>query len=323
MGFFSVTNRKVAAKFCVKACHLSFWALGKSPLQGFGYNYFFDVGLRIVSESELRRLRITLPFDTEVGDLTDLSEIALDPNFAPLIFGRPVSVDGSRVRYDGTAIGQDQISDRVIAVSETNSTPDRESTSDVDFSSWTIELQDEVGPEEAIYIRFRFRVRDPKRVWASKGWGFAKRGVIADFRIADIRESVLLGEGSRESGHIQTIDNLFLFVVAPAHYVPRHVSPALHYSRLLEPKVWNRYLASCGRYDHGTKFSIHQWRSLNTEKKKPVSVQDPFRAYADFSNEFGKELLFYYVIFAVVTALVIRAATLALEWLFPSIMPTP
>jgi hypothetical protein len=314
MGFFAVTTRRSPVRFTIEACHLVLWVLAKPWYRGFGYRFFFDVGLRIRPEGDLRTLRLALPFDTESNDLTDLSTIVLEPQFSPLIFGRPVKIDGDRIHYDGNALSQGAINDRVIGVSEEKSKPEEETADDVDFSTWKIELEDAARSAETTYVRFRFRVRDPKRFWASKGWGFAKRGVITDLRIADIRESLFLGEGRSEAEHIEPIKHLFLFLVAPAYFVPQHVSPELHYSRLLEPRVWNRYLASCGRYDGAIKFSIHEWRSVSD----PVSVAKPYRAYADLSREFGMEVLLYYIAGTLMAPVLFRIGGKLMTWIVGS-----
>lgn len=304
MGFFAVSGRKSQSKVLIEACHLSFWVLAKHWYQGFGYKYYLDVGLRIKPDSDLRRIRVAVPFDSEAKQLSDLSALVLDADFSPLIFGRPVAVKGDRIEYDGSTLGQGKIIDRIIAVSVDNSSPEAGTSKAVGFSMWTIEFAEPARANESAYIRFRIQIPTPWRVWSFKGWGYAKRGVIVDFRIADIRESILLGYGRSEADHIVPIKHLFLFLVVPSYFVPKHHSPPLHYSRLLEPEVWQKYLASCGSYDRGTKFSIHQWRT--EPSAQAVDIERPYRAYMDLSREFGVELLLYYA-FAVVAVSTLAA----------------
>jgi hypothetical protein len=291
MGFFAVSNLGSQTPFEIEACHISFWVLAKPWYQLFRYNFCFDVGLRIKSQEPLRRIRIVLPFDSDNAKTSDLSGMVLDPDFSPLIFGKPVSVNDGYVTYDGPLGGSDKISDRVIAVSSKNSAAEPTLTSSPGFSVWTIELEEPTQVDELTYVRFRIPARNPWRIWASKGWGLAKRGIVVDFRISDIRESLLLGHGKSEAAHLVPIKQLFLFLVVPSYFVPNHFSPALHYSRLLEPKVWKSYLASSSSYTEETKFSIHQWRHT---KGPEISVENPYRAYMDLSREFGKEVFFYY-----------------------------
>lgn len=292
MGFFAISTLGLQAPLEVEACHLSFWILPKPWFRLFGYTFCFDVGLRLRSATPVRRLRVVFPFDSEYSRIFDLSAIVLNQDFSPLIFGKPVTVANGRITYDGPLDGSDAISDRVIAISAKNSSPE-ETAKAAGFSIWTIELESPTESNEWTYVRFRISAKNPWRVWASKGWGLAKRGAVVDLRVCDIRESLLLGHGKSESAHLLPIKQLFLFLVAPSYFVPNHFSPALHYTRLLEPKVWERYLNSYSPHTDGAKFSIHQWRY--TEKEK-ISVDRPFRAYMDLSREFGREVFAYYVL---------------------------
>jgi len=290
MGFFAISKSGSQTAFDIEACHLSFWVLAKPWHKMFGYKFCVDIGLRIKSKGSLSKFRIVLPFDAEDSQLSDLSAVVLDPNFSPLIFGKPVKIDGDYVVYDGPLGGSDAIKDRVIAVSPETSTA-HPTYSREGLSIWTIELARPTKTDELTYIRFRIPAKNPWRVWASKGWGFAKRGVVVDFRISDVRESILQGQATSEAEHIVPIKHLFLFLVAPSYFVPNHFSPDLHYTRLLEPKVWKTYLASCSSYAEEIKFSIHQWRHTSGA---PIDMENPYRAYMDLTREFGKEVFLYY-----------------------------
>ena len=303
MGFFAVSNLGSETPFEIEACHISFWVLAKSWYQLFGYKFCFDVGLRIRSQEPLRRIRIVLPFDSDDAKVSDLSGVVLDPDFSPLIFGKPVVVENGYIKYDGPVGSGDRIGDRVMAVSSQNSTAETSSASKPGFSVWTIELVEPTQINELTYVRFRIPAKNPWRVWASKGWGLAKRGIVVDFRISDIRESLLLGHGKSEAAHLMPIKQLFLFLVVPSYFVPNHFSPNLHYSRLLEPEVWKNYLASSSSYTDITKFSIHQWRHT---KDTAITLDNPYRAYMDLSREFGKEVFFYYGTAIIFAPLLIR-----------------
>lgn len=150
-------------------------------------------------------------------------------------------------------------------------------------------------------MRLRISLKDPGALWTSKGWAYAKRGMIVDLRVADVRESNFLGLGKPESRYIVPIKHLFLFLGAPSYFVPKHVSPSLHYSRLLEPKVWGHYLNASSLFSKSPAISIHQWRSEGggTAKARPVDLDNPYRAYMDISREFGRALWFYYAAFAI------------------------
>jgi hypothetical protein len=310
MGFFAISSRGSTANFSVEACHITLWVLPNHRFKvRTGDSFFFDVGLRILAKDDLNRIRITLPFSSDVGVISDLSKFVLNPDFAPLIFGVPVSVKDDLLAYDGAHIGQGGIQDRVVPVSAKRSSP--EARSGDRFSVWNIELNDLIKKDQPSYIRFRITLSRPGTLWTSKGWGFAKSGMIADLRVCDIREYILLGLGQHEAPHIVPIARLFLFLGAPSYYVPNHFSPPLHYSRLLEPEVWRPYLE--GRYDRHTRITIHQWRSTQV-----VDADRPFRAYMDLSREFGRELWMYYIL----GGLVIPIAVHAWGWFGTLIKPT-
>jgi hypothetical protein len=220
------------------------------------------------------------------------------------------------VTYDGPLEGPDTIRDRVIAISAETSTAEQSTAKNSGFSIWTIELKEPTRGNELTYVRFRIPAKNPWRVWASKGWGLAKRGIVVDFRISDIRESLLLGHGKSEAAHLIPIRQLFLFLVVPSYFVPNHSSPRLHYSRLLEPRVWKSYLANFSSNDEEAKFSIHQWRKTTGPE---ISVEEPYRAYMDLSREFGREVFLYYgaaIIMAPLLVHLIEAAAGKLWTLF-------
>ena len=305
MGFFAVAPARDEDRLEIKACHLTFWVLPQYWYRWFprGFRYFFDVGLRIHAGTEIRRIRIALPFDTDQTSLSDLSNFVLNPSFAPLIFGRPVTVANNRIEYDAQSLGQGKVSDLVGAVNTGGSTPDQESHPI--FSAWTIELQQPIPTGTDAYIRFRFRVRNPDALWAEKGWGYAKRGMIVDLRVSDVREFNVLGFGTEFAKRLLPIEHLFLFLGTPAYFVPKHISPPLQYSRLLEPLVWRPYLDAPPWLPNfletwiATPISIHQWRSKGAggSNPTPVALDEPYRAYMDVSREFGRALWLYYLAF--------------------------
>lgn len=294
MGFFAVSKLGAEASYDIEACHLSFWVIPRPWYRLFGFDFSVDIGLRIKSEHPLRRLRIVVPFDSQESSIVDLSAAVLDQKFNSLIFGRQVKVKDDVIEYDGPLSGDDPIRDRVIPISAKSSVPHPPTGTDrTGYSVWSVELAKSISTGEGAYVRFRITAQKPWRVWSSKGWGLAKRGVVLDFRISDVRESILLGHGQSEAEHILPIKQLFLFLVAPMYFVPIHFSPILHYTRLLEPKVWEKYLEFSSSHVDGAKLSIHQWRYTNGH---PISVDNPYRAYMDLSREFGREVFLYYLL---------------------------
>lgn len=307
MSFFSVSSRKSAAQFAIEDCHINFWVIPTHWYQKFqfGFSYFFDVGLRLKPAEELTSIRVTFPFDSRSGNLQDLSEYVTNSQHAPLIFGRPVIVHGDFIDYDGASLGLGPVHDRVVPIDPRNSKVEEEN--DSSFSVWSIKFEGTIKGGETAYLRFRIVVENPNSIWASKGWGFAKRGVIANFKVCDIRESVLLGQGAAEADHIVPISRLFLFVGAPSYFVPNHFSPILRYSRLLEATVWDKYLGFSAR--RKARISIHQWRGGGNGSS--ISVSSPFRAYMDLSREFGGPIWIYYVVGVVGASLIFKV----IDWI--------
>lgn len=326
MGFFAIAPARDDDQFDIEACHLTFWVLPQYwyRLIPVGFRYFFDIGLRIHAITEIRRIRIALPFDTGRKSLSDLSAFVLNPSFAPLIFGRPVTVTNNRIGYDAQTLGQGPISDIVIPIDIGGSTPDQESHPI--FSAWTIELQNPIAAGQFAYVRFRFRVKKPGALWAEKGWGYAKRGMIVDLRVSDVREFNVLGFGNEFAARLKSIKHLFLFLGTPAYFVPKHISPPLQYSRLLEPLVWRPYLDAPPLLPAflesriATPISIHQWRSKGAGGESPthVDLDRPYRAYMDVSREFGRALWLYYI--AVTASLPIASAIWG--WIWSALLKT-
>lgn len=313
MGFFAISSRESNTSFEIEACHLTFWVLPRHFMWRFErtHNYAFDIGLRIKPSGPLRRFKVALPFDSEGARIRDLSAFVLDPNFAPLIFGRPTNIVDGRIQYEAGNLGQGNVGDRVAAICEQTSSAMHES--DFRFSVWTIELTDPINPNEMTYVRFRIQPRTAGALWTDKGWGFAKKGIIVDLRIADIRESILLNFGRQEANYLVPLKRLFLFLGLPSSYVPNHYSPPLHYSRLLESQVWKNYLD--GRYRRDAQISIHQWRSRDAgmAAPEPIDKERPYRAYMDLTREFGWSLGFWYFLTAAGGAIFGTAVKFLLE----------
>jgi hypothetical protein len=296
VSFFGVLRRGVGSDFTVEDCHLNFWILPRG-WRGFFCHYFaLDIGLRVKAGTKpFSWLRLAVPFDCEDGVRpTDLSSFLLEEQFTTLIFGKPAAVDGTSVVYKDPGRPQEQLKLNVVRLDIKNCIPEAENQHKNGFSTWKIGLERNVQPGDDCYFRFRLPVKSPKRYWLSQGWGLAKKGNIVDIRIADARESALLFEGEEEIEHIAIINRMFLFVGMAANFLPRHASPDFYYSRALEPKVWNKYLGSIGRFNESTKIVIHQWRNAKQGSFESITKDNPFRVYMDVTREFGIELLLLY-----------------------------
>jgi hypothetical protein len=300
----------------VQSCHVNLWILSNKWWRFFSrHRLFVDVGLRFKAVQDVSEIGVVLPFEADTNSsIEDLSELILEPVVSALIFGRPTRVSGEILKYSGSSFGAKQISDTVVRVNSANCVPDRRATplwkrilkdtksgaserktaDETGLSKWILQFDPPGRGARCYYLRFRCKLNSSQRVWQSKGWGFAKKGFIASLRFNDTREAI----ADRESLNVKRLlplPQIFVFLATPAYLLPKHVSPSLFYSRLLEPHVWERYLSSCGNYSKRNKISIHQWRSkVATRDTGRVDEDNPFRVYGDFSREFGFQLFLLY-----------------------------
>ncbi len=287
MGCFAVIRDLEEPDFSVTACHLNFWSL--SGL--FGRRVFlWDVGLTLEANEDmedkgLSKISLLLPFGTEHEAFKDLSKDILDQNIARLLFGKSVSVNGKVIEYSG---GINRPALRVVRVFK--ATIDEEFEKDkglrrANLSLWTIQFASKIKAGEKSYVRVRFRMRTLGRNWI---WMRSKKGALIDIRVADIREIVVPSEGGAKleayGERLVPIQNLRAFVIVPAYLLFRATSPQLHYMRLFEGRVWEKYLGRAVDIWRSEKLMVYQWRSDTVIDTKD-NATDPFRAFLILSKE--------------------------------------
>jgi hypothetical protein len=298
MGCFAVIGDPEEPTFKVTACHLNFWTLPGL----FGRRVFlWDVGLTLETDSEekgLSKIGLLLPFGTEPEAFKDLSEEILDPNTARLIFGKSVGVDGKVISYTGNPPRPPLKIVRVISASRDEEFEKDKRLRRANLSLWTIQFASKIKKGEKSYVRLRFRMRTVGRNWI---WMGSNKGALIDIRVADIREIVVPAEGGAKleayGERFVAIENLRIFVIASAQLVFRATSPALHYMRLFEGRVWEKYLVRAVDLRRSNKLMVYQWRSddpIDTRNNKT----DPFRAFLVLSSESGLLGLIYDLLIA-------------------------
>jgi len=116
-----------------------------------------------------------------------------------------------------------------------------------------------------------------------------KNGVILDFRFYDVREARSKESIDRYLDKLVEAKRVNFFLLFPWSLQLIGASPEIEYVRLLEGRVWQGYLGRIGRYFGclgAEKIVTYQWRSYQKSKPiLPVSVDRPFRVFADFSPE--------------------------------------
>lgn len=295
MSYFALLGRGLPSQPRVLECHLNHWVIPTGPFGLWG-NYLFDVGLRVRFEEPTTRLRVALPFDLKEGtSVEDLSSLMTNEKVASIVFGKPVEVSENKISYVG--VGTATCTEMtVIPIDVKNSSEEEENSAASGFSTFEIVFKDPAPANQDCYLRFRFSPESVERYWMDRGYSFRKLGRIVDIRVSDVRELLVLGQGEAESGNIVDIEKLFVFLACDVNYTPMHVSPDVHYSRVLEPGIWVEYLGTKNKPKGIRRLAIHQWRnpsSLEFEDGefktvfKPISEDRPFRAYADLKKDFG------------------------------------
>jgi hypothetical protein len=297
MAYFAVVKDRDNKAFNVSTCHLNLWVL-----PGFARRYFqFDVGVRIkAAEDGLTSFLLALPFIVLPSGVEDLHDLILRPDSAPLVFGEPVTVDGTKISYgDVTNLTVGRIhAQKSQAIKEWTSNKQH-------CSVWKIDLATTINKNEEQYLRFRFPIEQLGRRWLAKRSLLAHNGAIMDFRVADIREAQEAMDWASLQDKIVPITLLNAFVITPITLQARAVSPALKYTRLLEGNAWERYL--------GRKTGIIRSRQLLTFywKAENISIEQPFRGFLDLSTEFGVSSLANHVRTGIVVMLAFLAALYA------------
>jgi hypothetical protein len=160
MAYFAVVKDRDSKAFTVSTCHVNLWVL-----PGFVRRYFqFDVGLRIrAAEDGLTNFLLALPFIVRSSGVEDLHDLLLRHDTAPLIFGEPVMVDGTKISY-GDA--KDLTVGRIHAQ---KSQAIKEWTSNEKHCSvWKIDLAAIINKNEEQYLRLRFPIEQLGRRWLPK-----------------------------------------------------------------------------------------------------------------------------------------------------------
>lgn len=297
MSYFAVIKDRDNKALDVSTCHMNLWVL-----PGFVRRYFqFDVGLRIkAAEDGLTSFHLALPFIARASGVEDLHDLLLRHDTAPLIFGEPVTVDGTKISYGDV---KDLTVGRIHAQ---KSYAIKEWTSNEQHCSvWKIDLATIINKNEEQYLRLRFPIDQLGRRWLPKRSLFANNGAIMDFRVADIREAQEAMDWASLQDKIVPITLLNAFVITPITLQVRSVSPALKYARLLEGNAWEPYIQRKTGIIRSRQLLIYYWKAEN------ISIERPFRGFLDLSTEFGVSSLANHVRICIVVMLAFLGALYA------------
>lgn len=276
MSFFAVLdaeNDEARNNFVVEQLHVNLWSVvGLLPRRR---ALLVDVGVRITAKNPTRTLSLAIPF--RVLSQRDLSSDLRDPESAALIFD-------SVVRHDPTA-GSIHVDEEELLLIEMNANSALERTLSSDaISVWNVNFVRALQAGETGYFRMRFEVAGGRAwQWQKQGLFGGRAGLLLDLRVADIRSTIALQGGPDIRERVVDVEKAYLFAVLPEWLTPSTESPPVGYIRLLEPRVWGKYLGRKAEF-WGRRLVVYQWKSDRTPDGDPIPVTSdhPLRLYGRF-----------------------------------------
>ena len=290
MAVFGVYREHLPEDVALEAIHINVWALAKGPrsfLSDFRVNrsfelskVFVDVGLRLrLSTEAIQKVRLRAPAPYRGMESDDLSAVVLNETTNDLIFGTTVKTANDTIDFKRSS--GNCVLDKVVQIREFCVEQD---------GSMLLTLTSPVSKNaeyETAYLRYRYRTTG-RGILESKGWGFAKRGLLFDLRVNDIRETVEL-RAERKSLNMLDAKSVNALLIYPSSYLKNSESPSSRRTRLLEPKVWHTYLKTCGPYSVKRNYTISHWHGEDVTHIKPL------QAFAHLQKDFGLQLAVFYL----------------------------
>jgi hypothetical protein len=301
VGFFAVLAEEGdQPKFEVKKLDINVWCL-----QGlFGRTTILcDVGIRVRPEASLARLAVGIPFGTTSESLFDLTSTLRDSaSTTSLVFGRPCTPER---RGNRTIVSDDGVSEMAMASIERAKTERDEGRSNGNFSLWHLAVAGGLPTDIDSYVRVRFAVDSLGRAWTWRRSMLVRRNATVDLRVCDLRETQTVPDGNDYEQRLVPIEQLNCFVIVPSSFRPSRSSPATRYVRLLEGRLWERYLHRATDLRRSGKLGITYWRPDG-----PIKADNEFRAFMDLRREGWTEVL---ATFALALAAVLTGIALLVD----------
>ncbi len=271
MGFLGIMQDPHGAPFCVPELNVNLWVL--PGLLGRRVVYL-EVGIHLQAPSEaaLTSFILLLPGGTEEQPV-DLADPLVDPKVAKLIFGEQVDIKEGRLCF---AEGKDV---EILPISTTETIKDA-TKSDSNFSHWRVQLARPV--RETAYVRLRFRIRTRGRMLLVRGFGMFASRMLVNIRVSDLRESVTVPDEAIYQRALLPIEKLTCHIVLPARFRAPAVGAAslLLPPRILEGRVWERYLGRATYLLRQGKLTVYPWHHDDQ-----ITLNRPFRAFIDVNRD--------------------------------------
>ena len=286
MGLFAVLSVDPGPTFAIEQCHINLWRI-----PGLGRHiYLWDVGLELnVEKGDLSSVRLALPFDTNLSQTYDLTSAIRNQEAASLIFGESKICDQeiqtrirTKARTGWWPFGAPQKTEpHKFQLQTTNAGATAVS---VGYASdqvtvCDVPLNQPIHAGEVRYLRIRFTIRNPRRVWTWRGNPTARKGALVDIRVNDVRETVSAGLQQLMGGHVLPIPSLYVFVIAPWDLRQVLEHPTFRYVRILEGRAWERYLRWSTGIIRPAKLVIYSWG------RDDVTTATPFVGFLRFTAD--------------------------------------
>ncbi len=276
MSFFAVLdveNENARKRFDVDQLHVNVWSL--ASLFPWRRSLVVDIGVALTAREDVSGISLALPFRTVA--VKDLSEYLTDNRTASLIFDSVAWYDPRRseLRADGSPM-------RLLRMDAKSGREDGLSSDSL--TVWGVNFVRRLKAGRTGYFRMRFEV-EPSRSWEWQPTAVLRRksGLLVDLRVADVRSTVELAGGESILSRVCKINRAYIFAVLPQSLSPSTVSPEPSYIRLLEPRVWGRYLDRKAEF-FGRRLVVYQWKSDKHPDGKPsVTINRPIRLYGRFN----------------------------------------
>lgn len=273
MGSFAIVPDK--QDFDIYRLHINLWCMPRVVSDCF----YCEVGLHIAPKArEQLSLLVLLPFTADDDKVfVDLIEQVKSEPIRHLIFGGAVNSHENAVLYD----------DKPAWFSPCRLTTKKPECNDPaeGFSVWKVEVQlpPQFQPGDSVYCRFRIVVRNLHSTFQWHGGGFARspRRACLDARINDLR-NVRNEKSLRAYDSALPLRECRFFVILPESLTSQAVFPPLHYVRLFEGSIWDKYLSTATSLTGRKRFLIYQWKCGDATTDPSISTRDPFRVFANF-----------------------------------------
>lgn len=255
----------------VAQLHENFWSYRRRGRR----RYALDLGLQVEMPANGRPLdtiHVFVPF--KVASSQDVTKNLRDQATAQLVFNNTCSIT-PQGPLTALKVGTERtylLGDATVEVKHAKD----------GWSELKIQLQTDVPPGGSRYVRIRCELKSPHSVVYDLTHGMTSTLTSFDVRICEKRQWARDPELVNSIGALTVIPVAVCqyFLIVPAAGLLVEHSPALKYTRLLEPKEWESYL---GRPVEQS--SVYYWKhdaTQETKGPKEIGPDNPFRVYAKF-----------------------------------------